>query len=347
MRSDVLIVIPTLDEAAHLDGVLRDLRGDGVLAGGVPVWIMDGGSRDATRRIAARWARQWPAVSLRDNPRGSQAAAVNLAARLAQRQGARVLIRLDAHARYPVGFVAGVVDSLNRTGADSVVVPLIARVDPARPWARAAARLQRGWLGHGGAAHRRLAAGGGWVVHGHHAAFRLDRFLALGGYDTGFAANEDAEFDRRLIAAGGRIWHDPHRPVAYRPRGTPRALWRQMHRNGYWRLRNAQKHHARLGLRQSLPTGLSLALMAAPAAPWLGWAAALPALAYALMLAGLAIAGGRRAAPLDGARMALLAALSHVGYGTGVLRGMLSLPPPAHRKPPARRTTPPPRLSAS
>lgn len=315
----VAIVIPTLDEAAHIGAVLASLRAGGVTA---PILVVDGQSRDATRTIVRARMRQDRALYLVDNPGRVQAAGVNRAAAAARDMGAEVMVRLDAHARYPSGFVHGIVETLRRTGADSVVVPLVAEGD--RGWQAAAAALQRSWLGHGGAAHRRTGRRG-WVSHGHHAAFRLDRFLALGGYDPRFVACEDVEFDHRLIASGGRIWLEDRWPVSYRPRPTPSALWAQMFRNGRWRVAAARASRRALGLRQLAPvaaaTGACLSLAASAIVPF----CALPALAYGALV--LALAGRASSADLA-PRVAWLALVSHFGFALGVLDGMLR-PPPA------------------
>ena len=92
-----------------------------------------------------------------------------------------------------------VVKGLCDKNADSVTVPLIAMSQQVSGWQAANAKLQRSRLGHGNAAHRQNT-GSGWVQHGHHAAFRLVCFQALGGYDTRLEACEDVDYDRRLIA---------------------------------------------------------------------------------------------------------------------------------------------------
>lgn len=315
---EAVIVIPTLNEAAHIGPVLAGLTAD---ADDLPIWVMDGGSIDATRKIVRGLARQHPRITLQDNPSRTQAAALNLAARQARSLGARALVRMDAHARYPAGFARRAVQTLHARNADSIVVPLIATGNAG--WQAAVAALQRSWLGHGGAAHRR-ASGGGWTDHGHHAAFRLDTFDAVGGYNPRLAANEDVDFDIRLHASGGRIWLDPDLAVTYLPRATPLGLWRQMHRNGWWRVETAILHRRPLGLRQMLPV-LATVIVATsgPAAVLLYPAAIMPALGYLLLCTALGLAaGGWRRGPA----VIILAMVAHLGFGTGALARLFRLP---------------------
>ncbi|WP_224826118.1 glycosyltransferase family 2 protein [Cognatishimia sp. MH4019] len=322
-RYATLLVIPCLNEEAYLPDLLESLLTQSLAR---EIWVVDGGSTDRSCQIVADMARITPRVRLLHNPGVTQASGVNMAAQDAQARGYDILIRVDAHELYPANFVETLVDTMIAREADSVTVPMIATRRVSDPWQRAAADLQRGWLGHGGALHRKRARSG-WVRHGHHAAFRLDRFLALGGYDPAFIANEDVEYDERLIAAGGRIWMERKAAIRYFPRRSPRALFRQMQRNGRWRLQTARKHHRSFGLRQNLPViATLLLLLSLPSALILHPAAALPALGYLLLILLLSARCGR-----SSLRVAWLAMLSHIGFGLGVLGAMFKRSPQVRR----------------
>lgn len=313
-----VIVIPVLNEAGHIGRLIDSLLAETC---DIPIRVYDGGSSDVTRDIVARRVVGNQRLRLIANPGRTQAFAVNLAAGQAARAGAQVLIRMDAHAEYPPGFAVALCHTLDETGADSVVVPLKA-VGQGR-WSRAAAALQNGWLGNGGAAHR-TGRVRGWVAHGHHAAFRLDSFRRLGGYDTRFRANEDAEYDRRLTEAGGRIFLENRLSVAYHPRPNPLALARQMFRNGFYRLLNARKHRRALGLRQQLPVLATVLLALSPImAAALGPVALVPGGAY-LGAVGLLALATARGQPVLAGGIAALAVISHAGFGFGVLAAALS-----------------------
>ena len=78
-----VVVVPTLNEAAHIDGLIEGLLADAALKKGAKVWIVDGGSTDGTREIVNRWSARDSRVELVDNPARTQANACNLAARRA------------------------------------------------------------------------------------------------------------------------------------------------------------------------------------------------------------------------------------------------------------------------
>jgi succinoglycan biosynthesis protein ExoA len=321
----VVIVVPVLNERDHMEEVVAELRGP---ERDIPVWVVDGGSTDGTIAMVRRIAACDPGVVLLHNRGRSQSHAVNLAAGKAMEQGFDVMVRADAHCRYAPGFARAVSGVLCRSGADSVRVPLIAS-DRARPgWQQANALLQRSLLGHGGAGHRKGGVSGR-VAHGHHAAFLLRAFIANGGYDTGLAACEDVDFDQRLTRTGGYIRMEADWPVEYVPRPSPGAVMRQMFRNGVSRMRVARKNRIPLALRQKLPVlPVLAAILAVFGLVWPPAALLFPA--YLGLVFLLAIRAGRGFA---GLRIWVLAVLSHMSFGAGILWG---LKPPRLRRCPSR-----------
>jgi len=215
----ITLIIPTLNEADHIGQLIDQLLSDAppTLA---EILIADGGSSDRTRDIVAKAAALDGRVRLIDNPKKIQAAGVNSAVRAADRRS-QIIIRLDAHAGYPPGYVNRLCEIMTETQADSVVVRL--KTQALGCFQRAVAAVSNSRLGTGGAAHR-IGGAGRWIDHGHHAAFKRESFEAIGGYDETFAANEDAEFDVRLRRTGRRIWFAPELEVSYYPRKTPASL---------------------------------------------------------------------------------------------------------------------------
>lgn len=243
----VLVVVPTLNEASNIERVVKQLLQN--VPEGLVLVVVDGGSSDGTGDIVQAMASRDPRICLVSNPAKVQSAGVNRAvAQLGA--GADVMIRADAHADYPAGYIACLLAEQRRTGAAAVTVGLESRARSG--FAAGAAAAQNSFLGTGGSAHR-CGAASGWVDHGHHALFRLDAFRAVGGYDEEFRHNEDAELDYRLLRAGFRIWLTDSTHVVYHPRQTAPALWRQYLNYGYGRASMLRKHRLRPKLRQALP----------------------------------------------------------------------------------------------
>lgn len=277
----IAIVMPALDEEAHIETAVRS-----VLAGTERIEceliVADGGSTDRTVEIVRRLRSQDRRIRLVHNGKRVQSAAVNLAARLIDGRST-YLVRADCHSRYPPGFVAGCIATIERLGVASVVVPM--RTIGSTCMQRAIAAAQNSRVGNGGSPHR-IEGRSRFVEHGHHAAFDLRAFLEVGGYDERFAHNEDAELDMRLIKAGHRIYLDAGQTIEYFPRATLEALSRQYFNFGWGRANTLLRHRAIPRLRQVAPIAvLGLNLLGLLAAPLDLRALSLP-LAYIAALAG-------------------------------------------------------------
>ena len=193
----VTVAVPVLNEERHLRACL-----DSIVAqrypGELEITVVDGGSSDASRLIAATY----PQVTVLENPGRIQAAALNIALSAARGE---VFVRVDGHSTIAPDFVERSVEALQRTGAAMVG----AAVRPRRggSWIErgvAAAIVSR--VGAGPAAYRR----GGrsrWVDTVFLASFRTATARELGGYDESPNVNEDPEFAYRMATRGG-VWYE-------------------------------------------------------------------------------------------------------------------------------------------
>ncbi len=317
----ILVVMPVLNEAAHVEACLVSLIAGDPALGYLSLVVVDGGSTDGTQEIVRACAKENPNLSLLENPGKLQASGVNIGAR-ARGDQRDILIRCDAHADYPADYVLKVAAALDGTGADSLVVPMDAKGTSC--FQKANAWVVDTPFGSGGSAHR----GGkksGFVDHGHHAGFRLERFLALHGYDESFRHNEDAEYDVRLRKAGGRIYLDASIRIGYYPRANIYSLWQQYFGYGVGRARNLLKNQEKPRLRQLAPVANIFALVGAGLlalwnAAWLFWPAfylaALVGIGFWLVLTKRSLCGLWGSVALG---------VMHVAWGLGFLGGIFKV----------------------
>lgn len=317
-----LVVIPTLNEAAHIEQVLRELCVG--LAADAPVHfvVADGGSTDGTpdivRGLSASWS--WP-LTLLHNPKKLQSAAVNLAVRHFG-QGCDLLVRCDAHASYPAGFIHRLHESMVKHGADAVVAPMDSVGDS--PWQQAVAWVSDTPVGSGGSAHRG-GARSGFVDHGHHAAFGMASFCRAGGYDETFSHNEDAELDCRQRALGSKIYLDGAIRIGYLPRDSFQGLWRQYSNYGAGRSRTIRKHPGSWRLRQmAVPINALLVMGGLLLGPWWPLLLAWPLLYLGgLLLTALGLAARHRS--WVGLLAAPAAFAMHMSWALGFIKGLLKV----------------------
>lgn len=298
----VTVVVPTLDEEASIVACLEAVRAQ-TYAGIVEVLVVDGGSQDATRRLAATF----PEVVILDNPDRRQSAGLNRALAVAR---GRILVRVDAHCLIEPDYVARCVDALGRTGAAMVGGAQVPAA--ASGFGAAVAATMRSRLGAGTARFHRPDGSPGWVDTVYLGAYATDTARRAGGYDAGQRTNEDAELAWRMRGLGG-VWFDPTIRSTYRPRTTPAALGRQFFRYGRGRVRTAVRHPDSLSARQLAAPALVIGLVS----PW----RRAVGLAYVGMLVSLLVSS-RRLPGSIAARVPLAGAIMHMAWGLGFLAGL-------------------------
>jgi glycosyltransferase involved in cell wall biosynthesis len=311
LRDDVCVIIPARDSAGTLPAAVASVtRQDPA----VPIVVAVGPSADSTAEVAAGLAAANLSLRLVDNPGGSTPAALNRALAGCDRP---VVVRLDAHAQLPDGYLDVVHDVLT---AHPEVGNVGGRQVPLADggFAAAVAAAMGSPFGAGGAAYRTgTTAGPTDTVY--LGAFRRSALEEVGGFDERMIRNQDYELNIRLREAGWTIWFEPRLAVAYRPRGRLRDLARQYFEYGRYRRLTARLHPGTMRPRQLAAPLLVLGLVAAgalgPVVAW--WVPGVLVVAYgaSLLLAGV-IADARRAVAV-----ALALATMHLSWGVGFLLG--------------------------
>lgn len=266
-RPHVSVVLPVYNEEAFLDSCVRSLLDGSYPTELLEVLIADGGSDDGTVEVATRLADDLGAIEVMDNPGKLQASGFNVALAAADPQSTYI-VRCDAHAEYPPGFLSRVIEVAERTDAELVVYSDEVRGKTC--FQRGVAFAQSTPVGVGDSEYR-LAGRSMWVDHGKQGCFRRADLDRVGGYDDALVSNEDFDLSERIRRAGGRIWLDEDVVVVYYPRASVRTLARQYWRYGQGRAATSLKHRVTPKPRQLAPIVLvaanSALLAAAPARP--------------------------------------------------------------------------------
>lgn len=158
---------------------------------------------------------------------------------------------------------------------------------------------------------------------------RKDVFERVGGFDDRFWGGEDTRFCYALVGAGVKIIYDPAVVVYHHPRRTVRQHMRQTYFWGLWRgfmmKRYSQSLQAVFFIPPAFVAWLVLGGLAAVCWPAARMLYAASVLVYAAYLALLAVRSRSVSLALP---VAGLTALSHLAYGFGFWRGLLSLSAP-------------------
>ncbi|MFO7292949.1 MAG: glycosyltransferase family 2 protein [Actinomycetes bacterium] len=308
----VSVIIPARNAAETIADAVRSAL-DQEMVDEVVVAAADPATRSAIEGIAD------PRVKVVGNPEGTTPAALNRALR---HSSGDVVVRCDAHSVLPPGYVARAVALLEETGAANVGGRQVPR--GTSPFERAVAMAMVSPLGAGDARYR-LGGPPGPTDTVYLGVFRRSELEAVGGFDETLERNQDYELNWRLRQKGGVVWFDPGLAVEYRPRSTPRALWRQYFDYGYWKRIVLRRHPESLRWRQLAAPALVVGLGVSAALAVFDWrkGSALPGV-YVAATAGAGLVdlvrGRDPAALLEPVALWVM----HIAWGSGFIAGLLS-----------------------
>ncbi|MGE0448381.1 MAG: glycosyltransferase family 2 protein [Vicinamibacterales bacterium] len=320
----VSVIVPCRNEEPFIEACLCSILSSDFSRDRFEVLVVDGMSDDRTRSIVERIAAREPSVRLVDNPGRTAPAAMNVG--IARARGS-VIVRLDAHCRYPADYLRLCTEWLSSSGADNVggLVRTLPANGTAKAAAIAAALSHRFGVGN---AHFRVGTSEArWVDTVPFGCYRREVFDRIGLFDEDLVRNQDDEMNARLIRHGGRILLVPAIVSDYVARESLATLWRMYFQYGYFKPLAARRAGGFWTVRQLVPAAFvgGLALIAVVSVPV---AAMRAVLAAALLMYGAAdIAFSVRTAGRHGIQRVMWLALAfptlHVSYGTGFLRGIL------------------------
>ncbi len=316
--TDVTVLIPVLDEEAHIEEAVEAMRAQR-FDGTIEFLFIDGGSSDATPRILRRLAADDERIRLLDNPARRTPNGLNVG--LAHARGT-VVVRMDAHTVYPSDYIARGVQRLARGDVAWVSGP---QVPVGRGgWSTRIALALGTSLGVGGATFRH-AQNEIEVDTGFTGLWRREMLRQHGGWDEGWPVNQDAELAARIRRAGGTIVCLPELAADYVPRDSLRRLASQYWRYGQYRVKTSARHPESMRRSHVLAPGLvvavPLALMSLGPVSRLARAGlGLYATACAITTARVANANPQ-ASRADAVALPAVFLTMHLAWGAGFLMG--------------------------
>jgi GT2 family glycosyltransferase/SAM-dependent methyltransferase len=315
----VSVAIPVRNEERHMRACTRGLQALDYPREKLEVIFADGGSTDATRRMAL--AAGFRVV---DNPRGNVAGGRNAAFAAASGQ---VVAFTDADVLFDPQWVRNAVRRLRETGAAGVGGPTPVPADQ-NAFGKAAG-LVFDLAGQLGATVHRSATSGVRDTDdlpGCNAFYRREALLRVMPTNTRLGTNEDVEMNGFLRGCGFRLVMAPDVSVQHYKRSTPAGFWRQMYRFAVGRVQLGRRDGSYIK-RGHWAAGIGLP--AAALAALLGglvhegvWLAA--AVAAAVAVAVLLAAGTLRGSPAAGAWAVVALGVLLLAWPIGFWSGWLS-----------------------
>jgi glycosyltransferase involved in cell wall biosynthesis len=309
-RLRVSVIIPARNEASCIGRCVRSVVAQ-MSAGDLEVIVADGGSVDGTAQIARDAGALVVANAERRTPNGLN--------RALQAARGEVIVRFDAHAEMPPGYVAACLRALEE---EPGAVNVGGWRDPrgTGPWGTATSIALRSAFGVGNARIWRRPA----PTERRHdvdtvplGCFPAGVLRNAGGWNEEFVRNQDFELNHRLRRAGGRVVFDPAIWSVYHPRESFRALARQYWEYGLFKGKMVVQDPGSLQPRQAAPLILLGMFALAATTGRVGRTARLGVVGYISLLAAVAVRGGGRW------RTVPVIAAMHLTWGGGFVYELL------------------------
>lgn len=321
VRGGISVVVPCLDGARHIQGLLDAI--DVQDTAPLEVIVVDGGSRDGTQAILERYRTLHPRFPLQvlESRRADIPVVLNAGIREARGE---IIVRLDVRTRPRPDYLRRAVNTLREVGQGVVGGRWEVEPGSETSLARAIAWAVQHPLGAGNAAYRVGRTDGApfsvdTVPYG---CFEKRLWNALGGFNERLLTNEDYEFNYRVRSARQPVTLDPLLVSKYVARAELSSLARQYFRYGWWKAAMLKQYPQSIRIRQFLPAAFvaGMASLAAAAGVTQGGAAWFFAAAIAYLFVLTMVSAGiarRNRAPETFYLLPLVFLAIHFAWGTG------------------------------
>lgn len=320
----ITIICPIYNEESRIEACIQSIIAQDFPHEEMEVLFVDGMSTDRTREIVGMYSRQYPFIRLLDNPMHTAPVALNTGIRAAQGD---IIVRLDAHCKYPADYFSALVNKLRASDADNVGG--VCNTLPAKDTSmcRAIANAMSSPFGMGNSHFRIGTDHEMWVDTVPFGCFHRDIFDRIGYFDEELVRNQDDEFNGRIIRHGGKILLMPQVVVDYFARDTISKTAKMFYQYGLFKPLVNKKLHKPTTLRQFFPplflAGVITGGLLSFFSPVLMWIYFSVIILYVLLgfLAGLSCT--RRCPDLFW--MPVVFAAIHFSYGCGYWMGFFKV----------------------
>lgn len=246
----ISVICPIYNEENRIDSCIRSILAQDFPKKDLEVLFVDGMSDDRTRDIIGNYIQQYPFIRLLDNPKRIAPTALNIGIRAAKGE---IILRLDAHAKYPSDYFTVLVNKLQSTDADNVGG--VCNTLPAKdtPMCRAIAHAMSSSFGMGNS-HFRIGADHEMEVDTvPFGCFRREIFDKIGLFDEELVRNQDDEYNGRIIRNGGKILLLPQVVIDYFARDSISKTAKMFYQYGLFKPLVNKKLQKPSTLRQFFP----------------------------------------------------------------------------------------------
>lgn len=203
----ISVICPVYNEKKYITSCIESVINSDYPKDLMEVFFVDGKSQDGTVEIISQYAEKYTYIKLLENEHRTVPFALNLA--IDQSIG-DLIIRLDAHAKYPINYFSELVKWQIKLDADNIGG--LCRTLPVdnTPVSQAIAEAVSSKFGMGNAYFRIGTSQIRKVDTVPFGCFKREVFEKIGKFDTELIRNQDDEFNGRIIKSGGSVYLLPH-----------------------------------------------------------------------------------------------------------------------------------------
>ncbi|MFH1671313.1 MAG: glycosyltransferase family 2 protein, partial [Candidatus Portnoybacteria bacterium] len=227
----ISVIIPCRNEEEFIAACLDSVAAQDYPKEEMDVMVVDGMSEDKTREIAEEKSSQYPFIRILSNKNKFTPFGLNIGVKAAR---GKIIVRMDAHARYEKDYISKCVEHLIKSKADDVGGVIKTLPKENTPMARAIACCLSSFFGAGGSHFRTGSKSSRWVDTVFGGCYRKEVFQRVGLFDERLIRSQDIEFNKRLRRAGGKILLVPEIISYYYPHSTFKKFLRHNFSDGIW-----------------------------------------------------------------------------------------------------------------
>lgn len=228
----VSVIIPCRNEAQYIGHCLDSVLKNDYPYNELEILVIDGESEDITEKIVRGYSNKFPFIKLLENPKKIVPFALNIGIRHAKGE---VIIRMDAHAQYPVNYISTLVYYLEYLKCDNVGGLWETLPGANSRIAKTIAKATSLPFGIGNAWYRIGTNKIRQVDTVPFGCFHRDLFRKIGMFDEELVRNQDDEFNARIIKHGGKIYLIPSIKIGYYARESIGKMAKMFFQYGFYK----------------------------------------------------------------------------------------------------------------
>ena len=229
----ISVIIPCRNEEKFIGNCLNSLIEQDYPKENLEILIVDGMSGDSTREIIKKFNIQHSIfnIQLIDNPGRFTPQGLNIGIRNARGE---FVMRMDAHAEYPVDYISKCLKYSKESGADNVGGIIKTLPVKSTIFAKAIAKVLSHPFGAAGSYFRIGVSKPRWVDTVFGGCYKKGVFDKIGYFNEKLIRSQDIEFNKRLKKAGGKILLVPEIIATYYPQAKLSDFFRHNFVDGIW-----------------------------------------------------------------------------------------------------------------